>query len=261
MHLKESRLAICAILAILSGCGQSKAPLSATAVDSQPIRQDFLDYFVFKETGVGADQVPQDRKDQLRLNLRKMIAAGQVEMSKMTPEVQHELELQRIKILAHAAAVAAGVFAVPTGTELSAAYDQFKAALPAREYHVEHILVATENMASSEIVRLQAGAEFAKRAKEISADDSKTRGGDIGWISPGKLPAAFTDAVAALRVGEFTKKPVHTIYGWHVIRLIETRPGIAPSFDQVEAQLAANIQQERYRKFLDDSLKNVGAVR
>jgi peptidyl-prolyl cis-trans isomerase C len=59
----------------------------------------------------------------------------------------------------------------------------------------------------------------------------------VGWLAPGK--------------------PVHTPYGWHHIKLIETRAATAPPFDQVKAQLAANLQQDRNRKVLDDSLQNV----
>jgi len=92
-----------------------------------------------------------------------------------------------------------------------------------------------------------------------SADDSKSRGGDLGWIAPGKLPAEFTGALRDLKAGQLAPKPVHTIYGWHLIKLIETRVATAPPFDQVKAQLATTLQQERYGKFLAGSLGAAGA--
>jgi peptidyl-prolyl cis-trans isomerase C len=116
---------------------------------------------------------------------------------------------------------------------------------------VAHILIGTESSASILITRLQAGQDFAKLAQEQSADDSKSRGGDLIWISPGKLPVEFMVAVQALTVGGFTNKPVHTRYGWHVIKLLETRAGVAPPFDRVKGQLTTNLQQEKYQRFLD----------
>ena len=116
--------------------------------------------------------------------------------------------------------------------------------------------MATENAANLLLVKLQSGTDFAKLARTESADDSRSRGGDFGWIAPGKLPVAFTDAVKSLKPNQTTQKPVHTPYGWHLINLLETRAASAPPFDQVKAQLAANLQQERYQKVLDDSLRN-----
>jgi peptidyl-prolyl cis-trans isomerase C len=206
-------------------------------------------------------RVPQQRRAQLLEELKKLTAAAQIESAQISPNVQQKIDLQRLETLAHAGAVSAGVFATPTDPVLAAAYEKFKAGLPAREYHVAHILVATENLATSVIVLLRSGEDFAKVAKEKSADDSKDRGGDIGWIAPGKLPLAFTDAVARLKTGEFTQQPVKTSYGWHIIRLIETRPKDAPPFEEVKAQIAANLQQERYQTFLDESLKKVSTTR
>jgi peptidyl-prolyl cis-trans isomerase C len=117
---------------------------------------------------------------------------------------------------------------------------------------VAHILIGTESSASILITRLQAGQDFAKLAQEQSADDSKSRGGDLIWISPGKLPVEFMVAEQALKVGGFTNKPVNTRYGWHVIKALETRAGVAPPFDRVKGQLTINLQQDKYQRFLDE---------
>src|ERR1700694_4791550 len=77
----------------------------------------------------------------------------------------------------------------------------------------------------------------------------------LGWIAPGQLPVAFIDTVKSLKAGQFTTMPVQTPYGWHLIKLLDTRSASAPAFDQVKAQLAANLQQERCQNFLDSSLK------
>jgi peptidyl-prolyl cis-trans isomerase C len=118
---------------------------------------------------------------------------------------------------------------------------------------VAHILVATEEAARGLVTKLEAHADFGKLAAKESADDSRTRGGDVGWIAPGKLSVAFTDAVASLKPGQVTHEPVHTPYGWHVIKLLEARPSNVPPFEQVRAQLAENLIQERNRRFLQNA--------
>jgi peptidyl-prolyl cis-trans isomerase C len=171
-----------------------------------------------------------------------------------------ETELQRIESLVRAGATRAGVYAPPSDAELKAQYDRFVAGLPPTEFHVAHILVPTERMAQTLITELQAGSDFTKLAREESTDDSNVKGGDIGWISAGKTPEAFTAAVRRLRPGQFTPRPVHTIYGWHVIKVLEAKSTAAPPYDQVKSQLAVDIQQQRYEKFLASALSKTATA-
>jgi peptidyl-prolyl cis-trans isomerase C len=245
-------------LLVTFGCGSPKpaAPPTVATISGRPISQALFDHYIKAKSGATPDKVSSELKQSLLADLTRLKAAAIAGESTATSDIEQQIELQRLETLAHSAANAAGVFATPSDANLNAAYDKFAASLPSIEYHVAHILVATESIASVLTTRLQAGQDFAKLAKDESADNTKTHGGDLGWIAPGKLPAAFTNAVQSLKVNEFTTKPVHTPYGWHIIKLLETRPGTAPPFDQVKAQLAENLQQERYQKFLDDSLKS-----
>jgi peptidyl-prolyl cis-trans isomerase C len=243
----------------LAGCSHPSAPSPTVAtVGGEPLSQGLFDHYVQTRSGVAPTKLDANLRVSLLHDLKRLKAAAMVGAAHASLETTQELELQRLEILAHAAATSAGVYNPPTEAELQQAYDQYRASLPAREYHVAHILVATENMASQLLLKLQSGAEFFALAKAESADDSKARGGDLGWIAPGKLPAAFTDAVRALKVGEYTPKPVHTAYGWHLIRLLDSRAAAAPPLDQVRPQLAANLQQERYQKYLRDCLVAAG---
>jgi peptidyl-prolyl cis-trans isomerase C len=115
---------------------------------------------------------------------------------------------------------------------------------------VAHILVPTEAGAVRVIRKLNDGAGFAALAKAESADDSRSRGGEIGWVNSGTLPKSFTDAAAALEPGQYTTRPVKTPYGWHVIRLLERRAASAPPLENIRAQLIANLQREKYQAFL-----------
>jgi peptidyl-prolyl cis-trans isomerase C len=251
---------IVALLIILSACGSkptppvTAAPPAIATVGGQPISQTLFNYYVQKRTGQPPDKVDAGHKQRLLEDLIAIEAAAAAESQSPKPGIEQEVELSRLEVLGKAAADTAGVYATPSDQELQAAYQAYVTAQPAQEFHVAHILLATEALAVRAIDELNHGKDFAALAKERSADDSKTRGGDLGWISPGHLPKAFTDSVSNLKPGQYTKQPVQTPYGWHVIKLVEFRPAGVPPFDQVKAQLAVDLQQERRVKFVQSTL-------
>jgi len=255
--MRADVLVLTAAALCVSACTkQSTAPAPVAAVGAQPISQGLFDYYVSQKAGAPADKVDAKVKDSLSLELKRLKAAADAEESKADAGTQQALEVQRLELLAHAGAVGAGVYAAPSDADLKDEYARYIASLPAREFHVAHILVATESAAQILVTKLQGGTDFAKLAREQSADDSKAKGGDLGWIAPGKLPVDFTDAIQALKPGQITMHPVHTIYGWHVIKMLESRSAAVPPFDQVKAQLAANLEQARYKQFLESALTN-----
>lgn len=113
---------------------------------------------------------------------------------------------------------------------------------PGTEYHAAHILLETEEAAKAIKAELDAGADFAKLAQEKSTGPSGPNGGDLGWFGPGMMVQAFEDAVTALKPGE-TSGPVQTEFGWHVIRLIETRNAAAPTLNDKRQELTQELQQ------------------
>ncbi len=69
----------------------------------------------------------------------------------------------------------------------------------------------------------RAGAKFEDVAKAESTDNSKAKGGDLGWFTTARMVKPFGDAVKGLKKGEITPEPVQTQYGWHIIKLEDTR--------------------------------------
>jgi len=112
--------------------------------------------------------------------------------------------------------------------------------------------VATEPFATKVVERLEKGEKFDAVARAESMDPSKENGGDLGWFTPERMDKEFEDAMLALKPGEFTKKPVHTQYGWHVIQLIETRDVAAPPFDNVRQRLDQVVQARKFRAYSDE---------
>ena len=137
--------------------------------------------------------------------------------------------------------------------EIQAEYDKAKAAAGSNEYKARHILVKTEAEAKAIIAQLDKKVPFDKLAKEKSIDKgSAVKGGDLGWNVPGSFVKEFGDAIQKLKKGELTRTPVQSQFGWHVIRLDDTRPTQFPTLDSVKNEVRQQLQQKHARDAMAD---------
>jgi peptidyl-prolyl cis-trans isomerase C len=135
------------------------------------------------------------------------------------------------------------VTAAVTDAALQAAYDaKYKDFQPGTEYHAAHILVDSEEKAKEIKAQIEGGVDFADAAKTHGTDGTAANGGDLGWFGPGMMVKPFEDAVVAMKAGDLVG-PVKTDFGWHLIKLIDTRPSKAPALDEVRDELAAEIEK------------------
>jgi peptidyl-prolyl cis-trans isomerase C len=124
------------------------------------------------------------------------------------------------------------------------------------EYKVRHILVKEESEAKDIIAQLQKGGKFNKLATEKSIDkQSGKNGGDLGWINQGMVVPEFFSALMKMNKGVVSTEPVKSDFGWHIIKVEDTRPLKIPTFEQFMADqhARANI----YRKMQDDKIGNL----
>jgi peptidyl-prolyl cis-trans isomerase C len=137
--------------------------------------------------------------------------------------------------------------------DTKAAYEQYKKAYGDKEYSARHILVKTEAEAKDIIAQLGKGGDFAKIAKEKSLDPgSKDKGGDLGWFSPATMVKPFSDAVGVLSKGGVTQSPVQTQFGWHVIKLVDSRVAQPLPYEKVKEGLQKNLQQRNLEKMMTE---------
>src|SRR5712671_633002 len=148
-----------------------------------------------------------------------------------------------------------------TDAELKAEYDAQVAALPKFQYRARHILVKSKDEADKIIAQLKKGAKFETLAAAQSLDGSKANGGDLGWFSSQNMVKPFADAVAALKKGETTAAPVQTEYGWHVIRLDDTRESAPPAFDVVKTKLEQIVEAKKFKTYSDGLLAAAKVVK
>jgi peptidyl-prolyl cis-trans isomerase C len=260
---RVSTVAGITILLAACGKGQQAAAPAATdkpatppvaIVDGTPITRDsFDDYLKGLLRGKPATDVTPEEKNQVldqMINMQLIAAQADKDGLDKDADVATRIALLRTQILADAAAQKYVKSNEPTDQELHAAYD---AATDKTEYHASHILVATKEKAEQLTKKLKGGAKFEDVAKAESTDNSKTNGGDLGWFTTARMVKPFGDAVKTLKKGEITPEPVQTQYGWHIIKLEDTRD--AP-FDQMKAQLSNTIMQKKFAAYIDDLKKN-----
>ena len=134
-----------------------------------------------------------------------------------------------------------------TPEEVKARYDKEVASLPKQqEVHARHILVKTEDEAKAVIADLDKGKDFAEIAKEKSQDSNKDDGGDLGWFGPGRMVPEFEEAAFALDKGQYTKTPVKTQLGYHVIKIEDKRDAAPPPLEQVQDQVKQLVMRDKY---------------
>jgi peptidyl-prolyl cis-trans isomerase C len=137
---------------------------------------------------------------------------------------------------------------------VKAEYDNAKAKAGDTEYRARHILVNSEKEAKDLVAKLTTGkkAKFEDLAKKESKDSSAGNGGDLGWTLPANLVPEFANAMVKLKKGETSKQPVQTKFGWHVIRLEETRKLDFPAYDKLKNRIANQMQQLQLRKYVQE---------
>jgi len=135
-----------------------------------------------------------------------------------------------------------------TDAELKQYYDKQLTGVNGNEYNVSHILSENEADAKKALARLEKGEDFAAVAKAVSTDSNAQNGGLVGWMHPSKLPDNFDDfanALKSIKPGTYGKTPVHTQFGWHIIKVNETRKVQPPAFENVKDQINALVLDQR----------------
>ena len=143
-----------------------------------------------------------------------------------------------------------------TDAEIKAEYDKFVAANGGKEYKARHILVEKEDEARKIIADVKKGQKFEDIAKKQSKDPgSGANGGDLDWASPNSYVPEFAGALLKLNKGQMTDVPVKSQFGWHVIRVDDIRQAQLPKLEEVRAQVAQQLQQQKLAAYQDSLRK------
>ncbi|MBV9860303.1 MAG: peptidylprolyl isomerase [Alphaproteobacteria bacterium] len=178
------------------------------------------------------------------INGELLIDAGRKAHLENDPEVKRRLVRYEDRLIQEAY-IDRLVTDAATEERLRARYQAFLRERPAQEQvHARHILVPTEAEAKTVIAELDKGADFAALAKKYSKDPGTDSGGDLGYFTKDEMVPAFAQAAFALPVGGYTKTPVKTEFGWHVIKVEDRRMAQPPSFEEAHDELVNQVANE-----------------
>lgn len=271
MKLSRTFVAVVSAVALFAGCAKKEDAAAATApkaeaaapapapvavIDGAAISKDVWELWV-KTRSQGRTTAealtPDQRKEFLDDLVRMYVAAKAARDQGLDKgEVAARAELMANSSLAEVIGKNFIEGKTPTEEELRAEYDAQVARLPKNEYRARHILVATEEFAKDLIGQLDKGAKFEDLASKNSMDSSKSQGGELPWTAPGGWVKPFADAVQTLEKGQYTKAPVKSEFGWHIIKLEDTRPLQVPPFDQVKEQVGRIVMQKKFEAHIDE---------
>lgn len=251
----HASLIIAALLAVTSVAIAAPAAKPAAKVNGKVISQSSVDALMAAQTARGQQDTPELRKAVKDELVRREVLQQTAEKSgvEKQDDVKTQMALARQSVLISAYLQDYVKKHPVTDEMLKAEYDTLRKTLGETEYKARHILVETEDEAKAVITKLKAGSKFEDLAKELSKDPgSKEKGGDLGWSNKAAYVKPFTEAMMALKKGEFTETPVKSDFGYHIIQLEDTRELKAPALDEIKPQMTQRMQQQMVEKHIAD---------
>jgi peptidyl-prolyl cis-trans isomerase C len=197
--------------------------------------------------------VPVNRKEMLNELVRLEVLKQQAERAGVDErsDIQAELDWQRTNLLVNTFVREHMDNMSFSEKELRTEYDQQVERLPEREYKARHILTETRQQADAMIERLEKGADFVALSEKASTAPSAPEGGSLGWFSPAAMVPPFAEALANLKKGAYTKQPVKTRFGWHVILLEDVRKQQPPKYAKVKERLRDILTSRALNLYID----------
>jgi peptidyl-prolyl cis-trans isomerase C len=258
MTVKPARLLMMLLVAAaaLPAMAQNLA-----VVNGKPVPSSRADAMVKQLATQGQQDSPQLRQMVKEELINREILIQEADKLGLTnsPDVKNQVEIARQSIAIRALVQDFLKKNPVSDAEIKAEYDKFKSQAGDKEYHARHILVEKEEDAKGIIAKLKGGAKFEELAKQSKDPGSAANGGDLDWASPASFVKPFSDAMVGLQKGQITETPVKTQYGYHVIKLEDSRPAKIPSMEEVKPQIAESLQQKKLQGF-QESLRSKAKI-
>jgi len=243
-------LALAALVAPLLASAQN-----ITTVNGKPVPKSRVDTLVQQATRAG-QQVSPEMQNQARdqVVLREIFSQEATRLGiAAKPEFQSQMALARESILIRELFDDYRKKNPVTDAEAQVEYDKFKAQATGTEYRARHILVEKEEDAKALITQIKGGAKFEELAKKNSKDTgSAENGGDLDFAKPENYVPEFSGALTKLKKGEMTDAPVKSQFGWHIIKLEDTRDAQFPGFEEVKGQIKQRLEQIKLQAYQEE---------
>lgn len=256
MHSKFRRAPLASLvlaaglMAMSMGALQAQDDKVVATVNGQPVTEGDL-ALALSDLDQQFARLPEDQRRAAALSaiieIRLLAAEATAKGFDKDPVVQRRLAFLQQRAL-HSVVIDKEVAASITDEDIRKRYDaEIANTPPSNEVHARHILVKTKEEAEAIVKALDGDADFEALANEKTNDPSgKTSGGDLGWFGPGQMVPEFEKAAFTLDVGTYTKEPVQSQFGWHVIKLEDKRTKQPPAFDSVKEQIRSVVIRDKY---------------
>lgn len=253
-RIPASRHVLALALTTLLAAGAAQAQ-NIAIVNGKPVPKARVDTLVQQAEKAGQKVSPemmQQARDQVVL---REIFVQEAERRGLqgSADYRAQMELARQSILIRQLFDDYRVKNPITDEAAKAEYDKFKAQASGQEYRASHILVEKEDEAKDLIKQIKGGAKFEDLAKKHSKDPgSGANGGDLDFAKADAYVPEFSKAMTGLKKGEMTEAPVKSQFGFHIIRLDDTRDAQFPAFDDVKGQIKQRLEQVKMQQFQED---------
>jgi len=258
------RMTLAARASALAVAGALLLPLAAqaqniTIVNGKAVPKARVDTLLQQAKRAGQEVSPEmeaQARDQVVLR-EIFVQEAEKRGIAQSPDYRAQMELARQAILIRELFEDYKKKNPVTDAEAKAEYDKFKAQATGTEYRARHILVEGEDEAKALIAQIKGGAKFEDLAKAKSKDPgSGQNGGDLDFAKPENYVPEFSKAMVALKKGEMTETPVKSQFGWHIIKLEDTREAQFPDFESVKPQIKQRLEQMKLQQYQENLRKS-----
>jgi peptidyl-prolyl cis-trans isomerase C len=247
--LKQSLAALAASV-LLAGAVQAQ---NVAVVNGKPVPKSRVDTLMVQATRGGQQPVSPEMETRVReeVVLREIFAQEAEKRGiPSSADYRTQLELARQTILIRELFNDYRKKNPVTDADAKAEYDKFKAQASGTEYRARHILVEKEDEARALLAQLKKGAKFEELATKHSKDTGSAKnGGDLDFAKPDAYVPEFGQAMASLKKGELTTDPVKSQFGFHIIKLEDTREAQFPAFEEVKPQVVQRLEQQKLQEY------------
>ncbi len=245
------------IATLLAAAFSTLAPLAASGqnlaiINGKPVPSSRVETLA-RQVEKSGRKVTPEMQGQLRdeiITREIFIQEAQKRGLDVTEDFRMQMDLARQSLLIRELFADFQLKNPVSDADAKAEYDKFAAANAGKEYKAKHILVEKEADAKAIIASLKKGGKFEEIAKKSSKDPgSGANGGDLDWAAAGSYVKEFSDAMVALEKGKTTEMPVKSQFGYHIIRLDDTRETQLPKFEEVKPQITQQLTQQKLATF------------
>ena len=248
-----------AVLALALAIGGGAAAQNIAIVNGKAVPKARIDLLMQQATRGGQQPVTPELEARVRdeVVLREVFAQEAEKRGiAATADYRNQMDLARQTILIRELFADYQKKNPVSEAEAKGEYDKFKSQATGTEYRARHILVEKEDEAKSLLKQLISGAKFDELAKKHSTDKgSGANGGDLDFAKADSYVPEFGQALAALKKGETTAAPVRSQFGYHIIKLEDTREAQFPPFEEVKPQVQQRLSQQKLQQYQEDLRK------